>query len=454
MNGTNAIGALERIGAVQNVNATTGYRNDTDSLFQLKAAGDRFAQILGINQNDTPLARGTLREAIAQYAAQNNIDPQQVELISKVFSNELDIKAGKTIIDGNSNTLPTLKDAARSTAFERNPSKVESFADISKPNTKAENAAARLQSEGESAARNAVSLVSGFREMPHTSSLPTAGEFSVSQNAGLDKLIAQAANGIGRSSAYPNGTMSTNNAATLQNAREVVNDIRTIAGTDAKIAETGKKNGALAELDSAIDAWAKKNNIPAGIVSIVKAEIAADIGTYNGKLITASDEAGKLALAKFPVINVPGFGDLNAGKRADYAQEVKTELQSQNGAVLDKLEASQLRNLISAPHQHTMTSEYNTNTDGKSHPSVQEQEGGDLVVDGDDEDDDVSGDEGTDEVGGDDYHALGDMFDTDAPDQIALLDPQYWESYKNQDNAPIDPIQVADITNPQVNKSA
>jgi hypothetical protein len=464
MTGTNIISPIDRIGAGQNADAVSSYRNDTASLFQLKAAGDRFAQILGVNQNDTPLARGTLREAITQYASQNNIDPEQVEIISKVFSNNLDIQAGKEIILGNANTLPSLSDAARSTAFERNPSKVESFADTSKPNPKAEKAAVALLRDGESAARSAVGLVSSFREMPHASSL-TDKEFSATPNARLDELVRQPASSQTRTNAYPNGIVSTNNAATLQNTRDVVNDIRTILGTDSQIAATGKKNGALAELDSAIDAWAKKNNIPSGIVSLAKAEIAADIGTYNGKLITASDEAGKLALAKFPVTSNLIFGDLNSGKRAAYAQEVKAELQSKNSAVLDKLETSQLSNLISTPYKHTMSSEFNANTNGTSNPdvkaeaqknnsSIQGQEGGDFV-EGDDE---IVGSEGNNEIVGgeddddigDEHHALDAYHEADYDEQnnLKVNNPIYWPKNVVQENPLPSQNKIDDIINP------
>jgi hypothetical protein len=380
MTGINIISPIDRIGASQNTDAVSSYRNDTASLFQLKAAGDRFAQILGINQNDTPLARGTLREAITQYAAQNNIDPDQVEIISKVFSNNLDIQAGKEIIQGNANTLPSLSDAARSTAFERNPSKVESFSDISKPNIKAENASVGLQRDGESAARNAVGLISAFREMPYSNSLPTATQQpqtanytnSILKNAlSTLEMLSKFVNSLGRgstaSSTAADGAKSSNSVGTLQNARNVVGDIRSILGTDAEIATTGKKNAALAKLDSAIDAWAKENNIPAGVVSLVKAEVAREVGTYNGKLITADDEANKLALQKFPVQNMLFFGDVNANNRAAYAKEVKAELQSQNSSVLKELNSVQSNNRTSSQFQHTMLDAYGNTSSGPNY---------------------------------------------------------------------------------------
>jgi hypothetical protein len=332
-----------------------GGDNKSDQLFILGAAANKLERILGTTENikngaDRNVELGKLRSAIETYANANGIDPFYTKAVLSGFKIEFDKDEGIATIPGKVGELPTLDQSSRN------------------PNEKV---------NSEFQVRSALNQLMSYRELPANDHLISQASPQRSGDSNTDSILQNARSTLQMLNEFvnrlsngssANGAKSTNNVGTLQNARNVVGDIRLILGTDAEIAATGKKNAALAKLDSAIDAWAKANNIPAGVVALVKAEAARDIGTYNGKLITADDEANKLALQKFPEDRFMGVGnDRNAGNRAAYAKEIKAELQSQNSAVLSELNSLQSSNRARSPYQHTMTDAYGNTSNGPNY---------------------------------------------------------------------------------------
>ncbi len=326
MSGVNCIGPLDRAGVTNGAEET---RNDSAAAFKLNDVANKLIEKLGIvgifNKGSDPTVQlGILREALQLYADKNNISPDVLDIVSKNAASKFDVSGG----------LPKLEQAARSNANSVFPTGGNGGQDP---------LARRLENmtiiEGKQAARDAVNNI----DRPSTAS--GGGQVYGQTSANLANKFEQLANSLATilttslSTQAPKQSITAparanNGGSELQNARGEVDDIRRTLGTDTEIATTGKKNMALAKLDTAIDKWAKDNNVPAGIVSLVKSEIASDIGTYNGKLTTSNDEANRLALEKFPVKNDFIFGDTNASARANYANQIKSNIDLEASAAV------------------------------------------------------------------------------------------------------------------------
>jgi hypothetical protein len=303
--------------------AGLGTRNDSDAALQLNGAAKKLINDLGIvdkiNKGADPMVQlGILREAIQLYADQNNIDPNVFDVVSKNTASQFGVSGG----------LPSLRDAAQRNANESFPR------ENGAQNPLATRQEAITFSDGLAQARAAANNIDTSSSRPpvfNSNAAPSSGAQTLRNLAAqLQQLVQQFIGGN-----QPVSSVKANNGGSeLQNARGEVADIRRTLGTDTEIATTGKKNMALAKLDTAIDQWAKDNNVPAGVVSLVKGEVARDIGTYNGKLTTANDEANRLALEKFPVRNDFMFGDTNASARANYANQIKSDIGIEAGAAV------------------------------------------------------------------------------------------------------------------------